>query len=49
MATVPILFLGMFPVSLVQVGQGEPSPLLLLLFPSVMMVGPWAAGAGGGG
>ena len=44
MATQPTFFRGMFPVSLQQVGQGEPSPPLLS--PTVMMVGP-AAGAGG--
>ena len=44
MATQPTFFLGMFPVSLPQVGQGEPLPLSL--FPTVITVGP-AAGAGG--
>ena len=35
----------MFPVSFAQLGQGDPSPLLLFP-PTVMTVGP-AAGAGG--
>jgi hypothetical protein len=43
----PIFFLGMFPVSFPQVGQGEPSPDPPL-FPRLIIIGP-GAGAGGGG
>ena len=35
----PIVFLGMFPVSFPQVGQGEPDPELPL-FPKLMIIGP---------
>ena len=43
----PIFFLGILPVSLVQEGQGDPS-LDPPPPPTVMTVGP-AAGAGAGG
>ena len=44
MVTQPIFFLGIWPVSFPQTGQGEPDPSLLPP-PTVMIVGP-AAGAG---
>jgi hypothetical protein len=48
MATIPTFFLGRFPVSFPQVGQGLPLPLFPLL-PAMMMVWGWAGGGGGGG
>jgi hypothetical protein len=48
MATQPTVFLGMFPVSFPQVGQGEPSPDPPW-FPRLMIIGPCWTGAGGGG
>ena len=43
--TQPIVFLGMFPVSFPQAGQGDPSPPPLFP-PTVMIVGPCWAGGG---
>ena len=39
-ATPPIFFLGMLSVECWQVAQGDPL-LLLLLFPRLMIMGPW--------